>query len=49
MCLISGYFFPITNQAAFIAGHADFISLGDVDGGLAKMQEDLCSEGQDGT
>lgn len=37
------------NQPAFIAAGADFFSLGDVDGGLAKMREDLRSKGQAGT
>ena len=44
--LIPCYLLSITNQPAFIAADADFISLGDVDGGLAKMGEDLSFEGQ---
>lgn len=49
VCLISGYFFPVTNQAAFLAAGADFISLGDREGGLANIQEDLGSGDQAGT
>lgn len=46
--MIPCYLFITINQPAFLAADADFISLGDVDGGLAKMEGDLSSEGQAG-
>lgn len=46
--MIPCYLFIIINQPAFLDADADFINLGDVDGGLAKMEEDLSSEGQAG-